>query len=275
MSYQIGDFSKVSKISPRMLRYLDQEGLLKPSEVLENGYRVYSESDLKRVAAIVRLKQFAFTYSEIKKILEDGDEHNTLLLQRQLDKLLNELQIKSSVIHDLSLSLSNKTTVFSNTYEIVLLYREPMWELSRVECILPEQIESFLKRMSDWAQNISVPLLAYYRISFQFEGETGSDVAIDALDGLQQMEWKQAVASPVEVQGFTCKQAAAGFYLSTKHYGNYDTLYGAYSALFNYANHNDLWIIGDYEESFLVDARFTSDSNCYITEVQVLVKKKY
>ena len=37
----IGDFSRLSRITPRMLRHYDALGLLRPEEVGDNGYRYY------------------------------------------------------------------------------------------------------------------------------------------------------------------------------------------------------------------------------------------
>lgn len=44
---KIGDFSKLSRISIRMLRHYDEIGLLKPGKVdAFTGYRYYEESQL-------------------------------------------------------------------------------------------------------------------------------------------------------------------------------------------------------------------------------------
>ena len=48
----IGDFSRLSRITPRMLRHYDALGLLRPEEVGDNGYRYYRQeqlSDLMRI----------------------------------------------------------------------------------------------------------------------------------------------------------------------------------------------------------------------------------
>ena len=44
---KIGDFSKLSRVSVRMLRYYDEIGLLKPAEIDRfTDYRYYSEAQL-------------------------------------------------------------------------------------------------------------------------------------------------------------------------------------------------------------------------------------
>lgn len=41
--FQIGEFSKLTQITIRMLRYYDEAGLLKPAEIDPwTGYRMYS-----------------------------------------------------------------------------------------------------------------------------------------------------------------------------------------------------------------------------------------
>ena len=54
---KIGDFSKLSRVSIRMLRHYDDIGLLKPAEIDEfTGYRYYHEQQLFAVGRITALK---------------------------------------------------------------------------------------------------------------------------------------------------------------------------------------------------------------------------
>ena len=43
----IGQASKQSGISTKMIRYYEQIGLLEPAKRTDSGYRIYSERDLK------------------------------------------------------------------------------------------------------------------------------------------------------------------------------------------------------------------------------------
>ena len=50
---KIGDFSKLSRVSIRMLRHYDDIGLLKPAEIDEfTGYRYYQEEQLFTIGRI-------------------------------------------------------------------------------------------------------------------------------------------------------------------------------------------------------------------------------
>ncbi|MFR8008207.1 MAG: MerR family DNA-binding transcriptional regulator, partial [Gordonibacter urolithinfaciens] len=53
---QIGEFSRLSRISVRMLRHYDQVGLLKPAEQdAQTGYRRYAVSQLAEANRITVL----------------------------------------------------------------------------------------------------------------------------------------------------------------------------------------------------------------------------
>lgn len=58
---RIGDFSKLSRITIRMLRHYDEIGLLKPEKVDQTtGYRYYEESQLLQAQRIAVLKNMGF-----------------------------------------------------------------------------------------------------------------------------------------------------------------------------------------------------------------------
>lgn len=67
---KIGDFSKLSRVSIRMLRHYDEINLLKPIKIDEfTGYRYYSEEQLPVMARINALKDMGFSLAVIREIL--------------------------------------------------------------------------------------------------------------------------------------------------------------------------------------------------------------
>ena len=72
---KIGDFSKLSMISVRMLRHYDENGLLVPVEVDRfSGYRYYSEEQLGLAMRITALRDIGFGVSAIREIIERSDD---------------------------------------------------------------------------------------------------------------------------------------------------------------------------------------------------------
>ena len=59
---RIGDFSKLSRVSVKTLRYYDEMGLLKPLYVDRfTGYRFYEYHQLLRLNRILALKDLGFS----------------------------------------------------------------------------------------------------------------------------------------------------------------------------------------------------------------------
>ena len=65
----IGDFSRLSRVTPRMLRHYDALGLLHPDTVGENGYRYYRQEQLSDLVRIQWLSGYGFALHEIGPLL--------------------------------------------------------------------------------------------------------------------------------------------------------------------------------------------------------------
>ncbi len=96
MLYRIGEFSKLTGIPIRTLRYYDSIDLFKPSEVdLFTNYRYYKEEQVKDLELINELKEVGFTLEEIRDNWNNFSEE--LFLKRK-EKLLEEIELKNEAI---------------------------------------------------------------------------------------------------------------------------------------------------------------------------------
>ncbi|MGE8203587.1 MerR family transcriptional regulator [Heyndrickxia sp. NPDC080065] len=84
--YSIGEFSKLTGITQRALRYYDEKNLLKPSKISETGRRYYEEKDMIPLQQIISLKYLGFTLEEIEPLLNEkkGNLQDSLKFQRKL-----------------------------------------------------------------------------------------------------------------------------------------------------------------------------------------------
>ena len=96
---KIGEFSKLSRISIRMLRYYDDIGLIKPYFIDPvNGYRYYHEELLFIIGRITSLKDMGFSLSDIIKIMDcyNNKEKIDTFLKNRIDTMnklkSNEIQ---------------------------------------------------------------------------------------------------------------------------------------------------------------------------------------
>ncbi len=101
---KIGDFSKLSRVSIRMLRHYDDIGLLKPAEIDDfTGYRYYREDQLFIIGRITALKDMGFALADITRILEIYDEKDKLdayliARQKELAKQAKETEYKMMLL---------------------------------------------------------------------------------------------------------------------------------------------------------------------------------
>ena len=73
--FKIGDFSKLVRVSPRMLRHYEKCGLFYPVEIDKfTGYRQYSAAQIPLLSNIVTLRDLGFSINEIGDILPRFDD---------------------------------------------------------------------------------------------------------------------------------------------------------------------------------------------------------
>lgn len=113
---RIGDFSKLSRISIRMLRHYDECGLLKPEKVDRfTGYRYYSESQLPLAGRIQMLKNLGFKISAAGEILdkyENAEEMEQFLTIKKRELEGQEQILRQRIRH---------LTAQSNGYERMVI----------------------------------------------------------------------------------------------------------------------------------------------------------
>lgn len=85
MEYTIKDVAVKFNLAPHTLRYYEQEGLLPPVRRLENGRRVYSETDLLRIEMLCCMRATGMSVEAIKQynaLTHQGED--TLPERRQI-----------------------------------------------------------------------------------------------------------------------------------------------------------------------------------------------
>ncbi|NFT91129.1 MerR family transcriptional regulator [Clostridium botulinum] len=98
--FKIGEFSKLTQVSIRMLRYYDEIGILKPARVdVFTGYRMYSAEQIPILQKIVLLRDTKFTTLEIKNIIQRCNEVEILEeLEKKKIQINKEISIEKQRI---------------------------------------------------------------------------------------------------------------------------------------------------------------------------------
>jgi DNA-binding transcriptional MerR regulator len=96
--FKIGEFSKITQVSMRMLRYYDQIGIFQPDRVdSASGYRYYSADQIPRLNRILALRDLGLTVEEVSRLITEQVDAAEIrgmlrLKQSQLQQQLREEQ---------------------------------------------------------------------------------------------------------------------------------------------------------------------------------------
>lgn len=111
--YSIGEFSQVTGLSVKTLRFYHEKGILIPSSVDETtGYRLYDASKVDKARVIMRLRHMEFSIEDIANVLgECSDEADILnYLERQKAALQQRVQQDRDIVRSLTEIISNEKT---------------------------------------------------------------------------------------------------------------------------------------------------------------------
>ena len=93
--YKIGQFSVLSKVTIKTLRFYESEGLLKPSFIDRNtGYRYYEANQLVDISKIVSLRQIGLSINDIKEVIKGSNVKK--ILEKRKDEIENNLRLEYS-----------------------------------------------------------------------------------------------------------------------------------------------------------------------------------
>lgn len=100
---QIGELARRFGVAPSKIRFLEDEGLVRPVRRTRAGYREYDESSAEALAMILQAQSLGFTLDEIRGALAEtrryGLRHDYLI--GQIARKLGELDRHIAQAHEL------------------------------------------------------------------------------------------------------------------------------------------------------------------------------
>lgn len=103
--YTSGEFAKKANVSIRTIRYYDKQNLLKPADISDAGYRLYTDADFAKLQKILSLKYLGFSLEEIRSITVGDEDDNYIkeslaLQQRLLKKKIEHLHLVEQTLQE-------------------------------------------------------------------------------------------------------------------------------------------------------------------------------
>jgi DNA-binding transcriptional MerR regulator len=273
--FKIGDFSRLSLVSVKALRYYDELGLLKPARVDEfTGYRYYSASQLTRLNRILALKDMGLSLEQVallldKELTPDQIRGMLRLKQVELSQQIIEGQARLARIEAWLAAFEQEVTM--PAYEVILKKVAPL-QVAQARGIAPsmEQIGSTLDHLFDQVMayisqqgaTVAGPgITLYYDTEFR-ERDVNVGACLSFAGSLNDGEQVKVVELP-----------AVETMASVVHQGSFSTLNQAYNAILQWIEANGYYINGPSRELNLEYER-GGDQSKFVTEVQFPVEKR-
>lgn len=263
--YKIGDFSKLSKVTVKALRYYEREGLLLPAFVDLNGYRYYEASQLIDLAKIVSLRQVGCSIDEIKQI-QHGADFNTVIANRK-QALENEIQIHQAQLSKINYLLEEK----SMKYEVITK--------KLPECIVYFK-EGTVKDFSEITDFILSGADECLKTNPNIKCVSPDYCFVNYLDGEFKekdfrIRYSQAVTE-MGIENDTVKfsKLEAVDAVCVYHKGAYESLGEAYAFIMKYIEENGLTIADNPRERYIDGIWNKENVEDWLTEIQVPIKTK-
>lgn len=269
---KIGDFSKLSRVSIRMLRHYDETGLLKPHEVdVFTGYRYYSVEQLTTAGRIAAFKEMGFGLAAIRELLDCYDNRERVaafltMKQSELAALQAETGQRLRLL-DTALKRLRKEGNMSYNVTVKTL---PEREVASVRMVIP----SYDQEGMVWAVLVQetagmdlIPAEPCYCSVIFHDGEfKEAEVEVEAQ--------KTVKGRYPDTEHVKFKQAPAVVFASAVFKGSYELISEVNAAVAAWVDANGYECAGPMFNIYHVSPHETQNPDEYVTEVCYPVKKK-
>lgn len=270
--YKIGEFSKITHLTVKTLRYYDEEKILTPSlRNEENGYRLYTNEDFKKAERIVMLRQLDFSIAEIKDVICacDTEEDLAYYLKEKQHQIETHIQKERALLRKIQACMpsevNNRGETILPNYEVkvktvaeswvaTIRYRGKYNEMGKYIGIIYKAIKGKAK---------GIPFNCYYDDSYKEEADIEVCVPVEGMN------------NDLTGDAVTIKKMPEILALSVIHNGSYETLNLAYKAVLDYAKTHHMVCEVPFRELYIKGPGmiFKGNPKKYVTEILVPVSQ--
>jgi DNA-binding transcriptional MerR regulator len=269
----IGRFARLTDLSPRLLRRLDERGLLSPVLVdPESRYRYYSAGQTRQAALVHLGRQIGLTVDQVGDLLvaaESGDLRRHL--ERYREVVATQLAEKSRLLQLLDHELARGDDLLR--FEVTLRDQPALLVMSaagtapRSHPHDPWALETALRRTG---------ARAAVQIADQGEEPQRHGVILYHTDMSEDAEISFEVCLPVSrplpaCEGVVCKELPPARVASLLFTGSYDTIWNAHTELAAWVEEHGYTQAGPVRETGVVEVSDTDDPRAWVTEISVPV----
>ena len=90
-SMTIGEVAQIAGVKTSAIRHWEQEGLIQSSRNKENGYRVFTRTELRKIILISSLRKTVYYIENMKQLLNDLETQHYKQVERSFQLALQKL----------------------------------------------------------------------------------------------------------------------------------------------------------------------------------------
>ncbi len=268
--FKIGEFSKLTRVSTRMLRHYDEVGLFKPIKVDDfTGYRYYSAKQIPQLLKITIFRDAGFNIAEISRLIKMTKDEDILReLKKKKFEIEENINKDRKKISDINTIISNiGKEIFKMNYE-VKLKEIPSYKVVSTRGI----VENYSNEVDLWA------MLGAFAQSNQLK-PNGSPFAIYHDGEHRESNIDIEVVMPVEILqenkgNFVFKEVESVPCMATILYkGRYENIDEAFFFLANWIEDNKYKPWGKARQVSIKGAWNEPNPDNYLVEIQIPVQK--
>lgn len=262
MLFKINEVAKLHDISTHTLRYYEEINLVVPLRN-ESNYRIYTQKHMELLNIIRDLRKFDIPLEEIKDYLNHRNVEKTMKLissqmdsiSEQIDMLLFQqrmLQQRKDLLLEAGHMKDKEITLVSFPKRVLL------WDKQHV--VQPDDVDHGLKELHKQHEEDLSYLNQYLFGSFLMKEKSLIHSVFYVNDTLDPSHPHY-------------KELQAGEYLCITYCGDYHVCEESMAVLSNYAKKHGYEVIGEMFELYYVDFYESSETDEYVTQIQVQVKR--
>jgi DNA-binding transcriptional MerR regulator len=267
--YSIGDFSRITALSIKTLRFYHEQGLLLPTHVdPETGYRYYDASKIATARTITQLRGLDLSLEDIREILKSAADDADLrgVMERHKATLETKVRRYREMVRTIDEFLDRdaeaRRIMAMKSFEIEEKVVDPIRVAGiRMKGRYAECGRAFARIGKAFAGRVcGKPLLLHYDMEYRDE---------DA-----DFEPCMPVRSPKPVEGIAVRELPGGRSITLLHQGPYDELGRSYARVLEYVRSRGYQVAVPTREIYHKGPGmiFRGNPKNYLTEIQMLIE---
>lgn len=270
--FKIGEFSKLTQVSIRMLRYYDETGLLKPAEIDKfTNYRLYAVNQIPVLNQIIFLRDLGFNVSEIAAALNHwDDDFITDQLENKRLEIENAIKNEQDKLSKIEMAKKDikreKITINYN----VAIKSIPSYQVLSLRRTVPDYYAEgqLWKEMSAFIDKYNIPVSSNTFTIYHDADYKEKNVDMELCMPVDQMG--------ENTDGVVYRNTeSVPIMACTMVYGTFENIAGAFLAFANWLQEHNQYKMGEHSRQIVHRGPWNEEiPDNYLTEIQVPLEKR-